>query len=86
MKSGEEERGELGELGELLKVFYDFSLFLHEGLALARDHHGWFHMDRDGKPAYEERFEGIATFSGGRAQVKKHGEWFYILPDGTKVD
>lgn len=39
----------------------------HKGFARARDHSGWFHVNRSGRPAYSTRFADIEPFYNGVA-------------------
>jgi hypothetical protein len=58
----------IGPDGEILhgRRFLDLDVF-HKDFARARDHAGWFHIARDGRPAYAGRFEGIEPFYNGLA-------------------
>lgn len=49
------------------------------------DETGWFHVGRDGNPAYSERFECVGAFRNGKAKALKNGEWFFIRPNGTRI-
>jgi len=42
----------------------------HKGYARARDAHGWYHVDRQGRQAYERRFAMIEPFYNGQARVE----------------
>jgi len=44
----------------------DLDVF-HKGFSRARDDDGWFHMRRDGTPAYKERFAEVEPFYNGQA-------------------
>jgi hypothetical protein len=61
---------------------YDMVGEFIDGLAEADFHGQMFHVTEDGKPAYDERFEGVMPFSDGLAAVEKDGECFHITPEG----
>ena len=61
---------------------YDWVGEFHEDRAVAMKNGEWFHVLRDGKPAYDARYEQVGEFSEGRAAVKKNGTWSYISYDG----
>ena len=41
----------------------------HEGLALVKEKKGWSFIDRSGKKAFHTRYEAVAPFEGGLAEV-----------------
>jgi len=49
--------------------FADLDVF-HKGYARARDAGGWFHLRRDGEPAYARRFAAIEPFYNGQARCE----------------
>lgn len=56
-----------------------------EGLAIARDGAGVFHVTYDGRPAYNMLFEEAKSFQEGSAPVKLDGRWFHIRRDGSRL-
>ncbi len=56
-----------------------------EGLALAKDESGYFHITLDGLPAYDERFDETRTFSGGYAVARIGMHFIYIDHHGTQL-
>ncbi len=52
--------------------FIDLDVF-HKGFARARDRDGWFHLRRDGTPAYARRFAVIEPFYNGQARCELFG-------------
>jgi len=67
---------------------YDFvGYFSSGGFVRARKGGKHFHIHfPSGEPAYEERYDEVGPFVGGKAWVEKNGTRFYIGPDGTKVE
>lgn len=60
-------------------VFYD-------GLAVAEDKEGWFHILETGEPAYPQRYKKTEYFQNGLAWVQKHdGTWIKINRKGEEV-
>ena len=60
-------------------------LKFHEpGLAPVQDLSGSYHIDENGKAAYEIRFSRTFGFYDGLAAVQSADGWHHILPDGTK--
>jgi broad specificity phosphatase PhoE len=47
----------------------DLDVF-HKGFARAKDEGGWFHLRRDGKPAYSRRFAMVEPFYNGQARCE----------------
>ena len=56
------------------------------GLAPVEDESGSYHIKPDGKPAYHSRFDRTFGFYQGRAAVILDGNWFHILPNGSKLN
>jgi hypothetical protein len=48
------------------KLFNDLGVF-HKGIATAKDDDGWFHIDKEGKELYLERYKMIEPFYSGWA-------------------
>lgn len=46
--------------------YIDLDVF-HKGYARARDERGWFHVRRDGVPAYDRRMAAIEPFYNGQS-------------------
>jgi len=42
----------------------------HKGFARAKDHRGWFHVDLNGNPLYQERYKAVEPFYNGQAFVE----------------
>lgn len=53
------------------KWFDQLDVF-HKGFARARDHRGWFHIQKDGNPVYQERYAAIEPFYNGIAYGELH--------------
>jgi 2-polyprenyl-3-methyl-5-hydroxy-6-metoxy-1,4-benzoquinol methylase len=51
------------------KWFYDLDIF-HKGFARAKDHKGWFHIDRNGLPLYPQRYKMVEPFYNGFARAE----------------
>jgi hypothetical protein len=67
-----------------LKRMYDYvGPFSKEGLAPAKKGKEWFHIFRDGTPAYKERFDSVGPFFGGLALAIKDGKSLFIHINGT---
>jgi len=64
-----------GDLG----VFY-------EGLAVAENKTGWFHILENGQPAYTQRYKKTEYFQNGLAWAQKEdGTWVKINKQGKEV-
>lgn len=50
------------------KTYLELDVF-HKGFARARDKYGYFHINEEGKPAYNARFEWVEPFYNGQALV-----------------
>jgi hypothetical protein len=50
--------------------YLDLDVF-HKGFARARDAGGWFHLRRDGSPAYASRFAHVEPFYNGSARCER---------------
>lgn len=67
------------------KEFLDLTPF-HKGIASAKDSAGWFHVNMEGKPIYEERYESIEPFYNGQARaITKFGEIKIINEQGDTL-
>lgn len=66
--------------GDLLhrKWFKDLDVY-HKGFARAKNEKGWFHIDLEGNPIYDERYENIEPFYNGIARVQKHEGGLYLI-------
>ncbi len=60
------------------RVFY-------EGLAVMEVDGKWFHILKDGTPAYTERYEMAEYFQNGLAHVKKGDIWITINRQGCEI-
>lgn len=48
----------------------------------AKDENGWFHVNKDGKPAYTKRYLEVGNFCNGYAAVRDNDGWFHVNYDG----
>ena len=62
--------------------FHEVLKFHEPGLAPVIDSSGAYHIDPDGKPAYEARHFRTFGFYEGHAAVHSLDGWIHILPDG----
>lgn len=68
---------------ETIKKMYDNVTNFSNGLAVAIKERKFFHIrSSDGKPIYEETFDGAGLFCEGLARVKLNGESFHICLNG----
>lgn len=73
--------------GQLLhkKWFLALDVF-HKGYACAKDHRGWFHIDKSAQPLYRQRYQRIEPFYNGIAHVETFsGELILIDTEGKKI-
>jgi hypothetical protein len=49
--------------------FLDLDVF-HKGFARAKDDDGWYHIDKNGKPIYVERYASVEPFYNGLSRVE----------------
>ena len=69
---------------EIKKKFgYTFVGEWRQGLAKARLNGHWFHINKDGNPAYSDRFDYVDDFCNGFASVRRNGLWSHVKTDGT---
>lgn len=54
----------------------------HKGFARARDEDGWFHLDRQGQPAYVHRFAMVEPFYNGQARVETFEGALILVDEG----
>ena len=60
--------------------------FHQPGLAPVRDGSGWYHIDLQGKPVYEQRYKRVFGYYFDRAAVIDwDGNWFHIDPKGQRI-
>ena len=58
----------------------------YEGLAVAEDETGWFHVQENDGPAYQQRYKKTEYFQKGLAWVQKHdGAWIKIGKNGQEI-
>ena len=65
--------------------FHEVLKFHEPGLAPALDASGAYHVDPDGRPAYDARYLRTFGFYEGRAAVHSKDGWLHVLPDGTPL-
>jgi len=71
------------ELG--LHTHIDLDVF-HKGFARAKNEEGWLHINKNGKPIYDELYLMIEPFYNGIARVEtKYKELLLITQSGDKV-
>lgn len=71
---------------DLLGMFHEVGSFCC-GLATARKGDEWFHIKRDGKPAYPERYKEVGNFECSLAWVEDfEGNRFQINKEGVRQD
>lgn len=73
---------------ELEKAYDYVSRFNKHGIALARDDSGYFHIGRDGKPLFAERYKRLTVPSDidQTARASSDGKlWFHIGMDGKPL-
>lgn len=67
------------------QTYPDLDVF-HKGFARACDEKGWFHIGRDGKQIYQERFKEIEPFYNGQASCKDFTGRIVIIDEtGSKI-
>lgn len=58
----------------------------HKGFARAKDERGWFHVNKDGIPAYSQRFANLEPFYNGQAHaVDSEGSVLIIDEQGQTI-
>lgn len=60
--------------------FLDLDVF-HKGFARARDEGGWFHLTREGQPAYARRFAAIEPFYNGQARCEAFDGSLHVIDE-----
>lgn len=65
--------------------FLDLDVY-HKGFARAKNRSGWFHVDLQGRPIYEDRYSMIEPFYNGVARVENEaGELLLISETGERI-
>ena len=57
----------------------------HKGFARAKDEEGWFHLTKEGVPAYTHRFIDIEPFYNGQAHAQTRGGALVIINETGDV-
>jgi len=65
------------------KSFLDLGVF-HKNFAIAKDERGWFHIDKNGKELYKERYSMIEPFYNGFALVTQLENTKLIIDESGK--
>lgn len=61
-------------------------LLFCEGLAVAEEDGQWFHILKNGEPAYSQRWKMAEYFQNGSAWVQKQdGTWIKINKKGEEI-
>ena len=64
------------------RFFNDLGVF-HKGFAIALDENGWTHIDTNGLPIYDQRYQFVEPFYNGWAIVKDFdGNTFHLSENG----
>ncbi len=67
------------------KKYNELGIF-HKGYAIARDRYGYFHINKEGFPFYENRYQWAEPFYNGAAFVLKfNGEKVIINENGKEI-
>ena len=76
----------IGLDGELIhNVWYvDLDVF-HKGFARARDGDGWMHVNLQGLPTYEKRFQSVEAFYNGQARVERFDGALEVVDESGSV-
>lgn len=64
--------------------FINLDVF-HKGFARAKDERGWFHLRRDGTPAYAARFAAIEPFYNGQARCEEVSGCALVIDESGKL-
>lgn len=67
------------------KTFKQALKFHAEGLAPVCNETGWFHINMQGQPAYEERYTRTFGYYFRRAAVVQNNAWFHIDINGKRA-
>ncbi len=59
--------------------------FHTEGLAPVCDETGWYHINLQGQPAYDERYDRVFGYYFGRSAVIINNNWYHIDTQGNRV-
>lgn len=77
----------LGPLDIMRKFGYLEVGNFHGHVALARDEEGYFHVDGNGKPLYDERYKNAGIYLKGKAYVLDwNGAQYYIDKNGNVIE
>jgi len=55
------------------------------GIAPVKDNTGWYHINMQEEPIYDERYERTFGFYCNRAAVIKESNWFHIDENGKRI-
>lgn len=65
--------------------FINVLKFHDPGIAPVQDSSGWFHININGNPLYEQRYDRVFGFYFERAAVIKDGKWFHLNTKGKRA-
>lgn len=72
--------------GELIhSKWYEQLDIFHKGYARARDEKGWFHITKEGLPAYTQRYANIEPFYNGQAHAQTHDGALVIVNETGEI-
>lgn len=67
-------------------IWYPQLDIFHKGFARAKDEEGWFHIRKDGMPAYAKRFANLEPFYNGQAHaVDFEGNFLIVDEEGKTI-
>jgi hypothetical protein len=65
--------------------WYPYLDVFHKAYARARDEKGWFHVTKEGLPAYAQRYASIEAFYNGQAYAQTHEGALVIVSEAGEV-
>jgi hypothetical protein len=70
---------------KVFKQYLEAQKFHPPGLAPVRDASGWYHINTEGIPVYNERYDCLFGYYFERAVAVLEKNWFHIDPTGSLV-
>ncbi len=72
--------------GELIhSKWYEQLDIFHKGYARTKDEKGWFHITKEGFPAYSQRYASIEPFYNGQAYAQTHDGALVIVNETGEI-
>lgn len=84
--NGDGKSSHINSQGQLIhNKWYERLDIFHKGFARAKDDRGWFHITKDGIPAYDYRYAEVEPFYNGQGYAQTHKGDLVVLDEGGEI-